>query len=377
GNIIAPQLKLNAVRGSTGAGVPLAGNEGGSDVGEDAFVPVLYAMWDIQRSFGLEENIKLGVGVNVPFGLETDYRDNWIGRYYALHSKVRTINVNPALAWEPLEGLAVAAGVQAQYIDARLTNAIDFGTIGAAFGGTPGQNDGLGKVDGHDLGWGYNLGLLWEPWTGTRLGIAWRSAIEHTLHGDGNFTLDAAGVGARVQAATGLFQDGGMQSDLTTPETLSFGVHHDIDAQWSVMGEAQWTRWSRFHELKIEFDNPAQPDSITEQEWRDTWFVALGATFRPDEAWTLRGGVAWDQDPTSDSRRTPRIPTDNRYWLSFGAGWKPLPGLTLDAGYTHIFLKNSSIDLAAGDRGNRLRGNLSAQVEGAVDIIALQARWVF
>ena len=376
GNVIVPRLELNNVRGSTAAGVPLGGNDGGN-AGEGAFVPVLYALWDIQESFGLDQNIKLGLGVNAPFALETDYRDNWIGRYHALHSKVRTINVNPALAWEVVDGFSLAAGLQVQYIEARLTNAIDFGTIGAAVGGTPGADDGLGKAHGDDLGWGYNLGLLWEPWTGTRLGVAWRSAIDHRLHGDGNFTLDSAGIGARVQAATGLFQDGGIHTDVTTPETLSFGVHHEIDAQWAVMAEAQWTRWSRFHELRIDFDNPVQPDSITEQQWRDTWFLGLGATFRPDETWTLRGGVAWDQDPTRDSRRTPRIPTDNRWWISVGTGWNPLPGLTLDVGYTHLFIEDSSIDLSAGDRGNRFRGNLSADIDGSVDIFALQARWVF
>lgn len=376
GNAVIPRLELNNVRGSTAGGVPLSGNNGGN-AGEDALVPVMYAMWDVQESFGLEQNIKLGLGVNVPFGLETDYRDNWIGRYYALHSKVEAINVNPAIAWEPIKGFSVAAGVQAQYIKARLTNAVDFGTIGAAAGGTSGADDGVAKARGDDWGWGYNLGLLWEPRSDTRLGIAWRSAIDHRLKGDGDFTLDSAGIGARLQAATGLFQDGGIHSDVTTPETLSFGVNHVINPQWTVMAEAQWTRWSQFHELRIEFDNPVQPDSISEQEWRDTWFLGLGATFRPDEHWTLRGGFAWDQDPTRNRTRSPRIPTDNRWWLSIGTGWSPLPGLTFDVGYSHIFIEDSSIDLSASDRGNRSRGNLSADIDGRVDVLAVQGRWVF
>lgn len=376
GNLILPRLELSNLRASTAGGEPLSGNDGGNP-GEDAVVPAMYGLWDIQQTFGLEENIKLGVGVNVPFGLETDYRDNWIGRYHALHSKVKTINVNPAVAWEPVPGLSVAAGLQAQYMDARLTNAVDFGSIGAAFGGTPGADDGVGKAKGDDIGWGYNLGALWEPWAGTRFGVAWRSAIDHRLRGDGDFSLDSAGIGARVQAATGLFQDGRIQADVTTPETLSFGVNHAIDSQWTVMAEAQWTRWSRFHELRIDFANPVQPDSLMEQEWHDTWFVGLGATYRPDEAWALRGGAAWDQDPTRNKHRGARIPTDDRWWLSLGAGWSPLPGLSIDVGYTHIFIQDSAIDLKATDRGNRFRGDLSADIDGAVDIFAVQARWVF
>jgi long-chain fatty acid transport protein len=128
GNLIMPQLKIHDARASTG-GAPIGGNEGGRDAGEDALVPDFYGLLDLQQSFGLEQNVKLGLGVNEPFGVETDYRDGWTGRYYALHSKIMAVNVNPVMAWEVVEGLSVAAGLQMQYMEARLTNAIDFGSI--------------------------------------------------------------------------------------------------------------------------------------------------------------------------------------------------------------------------------------------------------
>jgi long-chain fatty acid transport protein len=141
------------------------------------------------------------------------------------------------------------------------------------------------------------------------------------------------------------------------------------------MGEAQWTRWSRFDDLTVKFDNPAQPDSVTDEDWSDSWFLAVGVTWKPDDTWTLRGGAAWDQDPTHDRRRTPRIPTDDRYWIALGAGWRPSANLTLDLGYTHIFFDDAPIDLTRDQRGNELRGDLSGNAEGGVDIIALQPRW--
>jgi long-chain fatty acid transport protein len=345
GNLIMPHLTIHDARASTGGGAPIDGNEGGRDAGEAAFVPVLYGLLDLQRSFGLEQNIKLGLGVNEPFGVETDYRDGWSGRYYALHSKIMAVNVNPVVAWEVVDGLSVAAGLQIQYMRARLTNAIDFGSIGQAFGvpgAVPTQQDGVAKVRGDDIGYGFNLGVLYEPWAGTRVGAAYRSAIDQTLHGDGNFKLDGAGVG-RALTARGLFQNGGINANVTTPETVSFGAYHQLSPEWAVMGEAEWTRWSRFKGLTIKFDNPAQPNSVTDDNWEDTWFVALGATWRPNEMWTLRGGVALDQDPIPDSRRTPRIPTDDRYWLSFGAGYLPCANLAIDFGYTHVFMKDASI----------------------------------
>ncbi len=376
---ILPQLKLRDVRGSTGAGTPITGNEGGHNVGEANVVPAFYGLLDLQEALALAENVKLGVGVNLPYGVETDYRDGWIGRYHALHSKVVAVNVNPAVAWEVADGISLAAGLQVQYIRARLTNAIDMGTIGASRripGSLPGAQDGRGEVKGDDIDYGFTLGALWEPWTGTRFGAGFRSAVKHDLRGDADFRLGGSSV-AQTLAAGGLFQDTDASGHVTTPETVSFGVYHELSPRWAVMGEAQWTRWSRFDDLTIKFDNPRQPDSVTDEDWNDTWFLAAGLTWKPDDAWTLRGGFAWDQDPSPDRRRTPRIPTGGRYWMAVGAGWRPLTNLSLDFGYTHIFLEDAPIDLTRTQPGNAARGDLSANAEGGIDILALQLRWVF
>jgi long-chain fatty acid transport protein len=378
-NVLLTQVKVHDASGRTGVGTPIVGNGGGRDAGEDAVTPAFYAMADLQQLFDLQQNVKLGLAVTVPFGLETDYRDGWIGRYHGLHSKVLAINANPVLAWEVADGVSLAAGLQVQYIKSRLTNAIDMGTIGAARGipgSLPGQQDGRGKVTGDDIAYGFNVGVLYEPWQGTRLGAAYRSAIEHNLRGDGNFELGDSAV-AQTLAAAGLFQDTNTEAHVVTPEMVSFGIHQTLSPEWAVMAEAAWTRWSRFDDLTIKFDNPAQPNSVTDEDWSDTWFLAVGATWKPDEQWTLRGGLAWDQDPIKNSRRTPRIPTGDRYWISIGGGWQPFDNLTLDAAYTHIFFEDAPLRLSRTQTGNAARGDLSGNAEAAVDVIALQARWSF
>jgi long-chain fatty acid transport protein len=374
---ILPQLKMRDVRGVTAAGTLISGNEGGRNAAEANVIPALYGLLDMQDAFALEQNVKFGIGVNAPFGVETDYRDGWIGRYYALHSKVLAINVNPVLAWEITHGVSLAAGLQVQYLEARLTNAIDMGSIGFSRGirgSLPGAQDGRGKVSGDDVGYGFTLGALWEPWTGTRIGAGYRSAIKHDLEGDANFELGGSAV-ARTLTGFGLFQDTGANAQVITPETVSFGIYHEFSPQWAAMGEAEWTRWSRFHDLTIKFDNPAQPNSVTEENWSDSWFLAVGFTWKPDDAWTLRGGAAWDQDPTRDRRRTPRIPTNDRYWIALGACWQPSTNLTFDVGYTHIFFNDASIELTRSQPGNAARGDLSGNAEGGIDILAVQLRW--
>lgn len=378
--VIMPQVSFHDGSASTRTGVPIAGGDGGKDVAPDEAVPVFYGLWDVQRAFDLDQNIKVGLGVNVPFALESDYADGWVGRYHALQSRLRTFNVNPNVAWEVIPGLSVAAGFQVQYADARLTNAVDYGSIAQAAGfgaaARPGQQDGRASIEGDDLGYGYNFGLLYEPWAGTRFGAAFRSSIDHTLKGDAQFTYGNS-IGQIIAARSGAFVDSKATARLTTPWTASFGFHQAIDADWAVMGTVERTGWSSFDELRIKFQNPNQPDSVTDESWNDTWFGALGVSWRPADGWTLTGGVAWDQSPVPGKKRTPRIPSGNRTWLAIGAGWQPLANVAVNFGYAHLFSPDADINLTASEEGNAFRGNLSGRVETAIDIVSLQARLSF
>lgn len=376
GTVVLPSARFKNGQASTAGGVPLSGGNGGNDVVPDFVVPAVYAIWDLQQTFDLEQNIKFGLTVNVPFGLESDYTSGWIGRYYAQHSRLASFAISPTIAYELVDGLSVSVGPQFQYANARLTNAIDFGSIGRAHGvpgSSPGMQDGRAAVDGNDWGYGYTLGLLYEPWQGTRFGAAFRSKIDHTLRGDADFSLDSAGIGSRISRATGAFVDTGASAELTTPWTATFGFHQDIDEQWAVMGTLERTGWSSFRSLTVKYQNSAQPDSVSGDDWNDTWFGAMGVTYRPAEAWALRIGGAWDEGPSPNSKRTPRIPTDNRGWLAFGASYRPLANVVIDFGYAHLFFNDADVDLSSSQPGNTFRGNLSGKVETDVDIFSLQA----
>ncbi len=379
-SVIAPQVKIRDGSGSTITGTPLAGGNGGSDVADDVVLPAFYALWDLDQTFNVGYKLRFALGVNAPFGLETDYNDGWVGRYHALQTQLSTLNVNPTIAFEPIRGLSLGAGLQLQYADAKLTNAVDFGTIGALGGITgaaPGLQDGRARITGDDWSYGFTLGALVEPWSGTRVGLGYRSKVKHTLRGRASFRLDDAGVGAAVAGATGAFANTDATADITTPESVNLGVYQALSARWALSGEAQWTRWSDFKDLTIKFANPAQPDSVTDDDWTDSWFLAIGVTYRPADAWTLRAGYAYDQSPVPNKTRTPRIPDNDRHWLALGASYQPLPNLLLAAGYTHIFVRNADIDLSATAPGETFRGNFSGSAESSIDIVSVQAEWRF
>lgn len=251
------------------------GNQG--DAIDDALVPAAYAMYDAS------EDLKFGLAVNVPFGLVTDYDDNWAGRYHALKSNLETIAVQPSAAYRINDWLSVGGGPVFQYAKAELTKALDIGSVlaNAALApptavGNP-AFDAKTKVTGDDFSVGYTLGVMFQPLETTRVGLSYRSRITHDLEGD----IEFDGVAAPL-SANPAFSNGKAEAKLKLPATASMGVYHEINDQLALMGEVAWTEWSVFKELSVYRKGATTPSSQTIENWDDTWFFSAGATYKAD-----------------------------------------------------------------------------------------------
>ncbi len=361
GSAIRPSTKFSNSGSVSAVGTPLTGGNGG-DAGSWALVPALYYATE------LSSRLRFGVGVQTPFGLTTEYDDGWVGRYQALKSSLKSVNINPALAYKVNDLVSVGAGISAQYVDVELSRAIDFGSICvgslgpaacAPIGFLPQARDGKVTVKGNDWGYGFNLGALFSPNTAARFGIAYRSKISHELSGDAAFAKPA-GLPAPLAAAP-TFTNTGARASVDLPESLSVNGYAELDRKWSAMADITWMRWNRFKELRVRFDNGA-PDSVTPEAWRNTLRVAAALNYRYNDSWKLRGGVAWDQSPVKAEFRTPRIADANRTWLAFGAQYKPSRQNAWDFGYAHLFIKDASINKAEPPVGGTLVGSYKSDV---------------
>jgi long-chain fatty acid transport protein len=350
--------------------VPLPGDS--DKGGQSGYVPNLYLVTEVG------ERWRLGLGIGSLFGLKTDYDDDWVGRYHALHSHLTTVNFNPSVAYKLNDMWSLGAGIDIQYADAKLSNAIDFGTVCVgqlgpqvcnALGVQPTTADGRLKIGGDDWGYGFNLGLLFQPLPSTRFGLAYRSKVALSLKGHANFRVPEQ---AAFLTATGAFTNTDVKAAVDLPETVSISAVHEINPQWTLMGDVTWTRWSRFDEIVFRFDNPAQPTSSQPEDWNDSTRYSLGLNWRPTGAWTLRTGVAYDETPVPGSReRTARIPDNDRTWLSFGLGYRFSPRLSFDLGYSHLFIDDASIDNTEVSTGHVLKGKYDLNV----DVVSAQVEW--
>lgn len=345
GDLTAIQFKTEfSGDGRDVLGRPLTGGNGGNAGGVKP-VPALFYAAPVGNAFAI------GAAITAPFGFFTDYDKGWKGRYSALKSDLQSPAFTLSGAWKLSDQFSLGISGIAQRTSAELSNAINFGAIllqptqGAVL---PQSVDGEVRITGDDWGFGWQLAALWKPTPNDRIGINYHSRIDHEIRGDADFTVPAS-----IASLLGSrFVDTVGSAALTTPEFVDLSWWHDINAQWSVGAQATWTKWSVFKDLTVRFDNPAQPPSGDIYNWEDTWFGSIGADYRIDNAWTLRGGFAVDGSPTYESTRKPRVPDSARHWASVGLGYRSSDRFEINFAYVHLFLNQANVNsiTATGDR---------------------------
>ncbi len=358
------------------ASEPIRGSDGG-DAGQTIFIPNFY----YKRDF-FDARLQFGLGVNAPFGLKTLYDSDWVGRYHAIKSDLKTVNINPSIAAKVWRGLSVGAGVSALYGEARLTRKLDAcasRTARTFFGTQPGECDLLVDLDdADDWTFGGNVGLLYEFTENTRVGAHFRSKTKLELEGNAKFVYNDSTPGPLEQGlkASGL-RDTNAEADLKLPYTVSMSGYHAFNDKIAIMADATWTKWNRLDEVVIKFDNNA-PDETIDFDWQNAWRLALGATYTTDRNLILRVGVAYDESPVKGRQeRSPRVPDNDRYWISAGLTWPASDNLRLDVAYAHISFKDAKIDRDQVTESFSVVHNLKGEYDSHANLFSAQLTYNF
>jgi len=303
----------------------------------------------------VNDKLSYGLSIGVPYG---SYDRDWVGRYNTVKSGVNVIDINPAISFQVSDKVSLGFGVSLQQLSAELENAVDsgatclglaasaatsFGTVDCVNAGlTPGvqANDGYGALDGDSTAFSFNLGVLFTPKPGVKIGVAYRHSSTHDLEGDVDFDvnpalqtlLDSNTIAAGQPLTQGLFNDVPADTEIELPATFS------VSGAWEVNNKL---------ELLV------------------------------NDKLILRTGVAFDEEAIpSTQRRTARIPGNDRTWLSFGAGYQINKNVSFDVGYAHLFLDDTPID-NINPESNGTAIEIRGEYDLSVDIISAQFNWAF
>ena len=336
---VKPSFKFSDAgsRAPTFLGGGAATGSDGGDAGDWGYVPNAYVSWAADKS------LSLGLGISAPFGLATEYEPTWKGRYQAISFDLKSINLNPSVAYRVNDKVALGFGVNYQKFEAEYIRQA-----------TPAAQV---KLDADSKDWGWNVGVLFDLTPEMKLGLSYRSAIKHKL--EGRF------VGA-VNAPA--------EADVELPDTYLVSVSQKLSDRWEMLGDVSYTGWDKIQRIDIVRRDTNQVAQTLDTRFRNTWRVALGGNYLLNEAVKLKFGLAYDQSPVDSAQnRLVSLPDSDRFWVTTGGQFKPSKTSAIDIGLAYLRVKDTAVDNDQNTGvGVPQRGRVTGTYEGKVYILGAQ-----
>lgn len=315
GNLLIRSLRFKNTGSSPFLSYPLGDN--GGQAGGLSPIPAFY--W----SMSLGSAFRLGLGVSPTFGNSTEWNKTFIGRYQGRFSEILAINFNPSFAWQLSEDVSIGAGLNIVKFDADLRSMVPVTSL------LPLPVDVETKMKGDDVGFGYNLGVMFRFSPSTRMGLTYRSTVD--LKVDGRLSAPGTVIPASVA--------------LELPNTASLAISHMMSDRLRLLADLTWTGWG--HIPAIVATNRASGAILANERlgFEDSFRVGLGAQYQYTDRLRLHAGFAYDQSPVRNARdRSVRLPDSDRFWLAVGLNQKLGERTSIDVGYSHVFFKGAEIE---------------------------------
>lgn len=338
GVYVDSRINMNGDVASSVTGTIMITTKNGSasarNVVPGAFVPNLYFVAPVN------DKLAVGAGMNVNFGLKSEYGDSYDAGIFGGKTDLTAINLNLSGAYRVTEGLSLGLGVNAVYAKAQVER-----NAGIITDSVKVAQDALKVVkpktvipdyltskdksvvslqDRAAWGFGWNAGVMYQFNEANRIGLAYHSKV------DIDFTdRTATSLESEVIEA-------GKKGDLTLtlPDYLELSGFHQLTDKFAVHYSYKYTHWSRLTKLHASFEDGKKAFD-KELQYSNNSRVALGASYNLDEKLTLRAGIAYDQ-AASRHHRSAAIPDTNRTWYSLGTTYKFTPNLSVDLGYAYL-----------------------------------------
>jgi long-chain fatty acid transport protein len=333
-------------------------------------VPVEYPP-AVFANYGWSDRIALGIGAYVPYGLTSQWKEDFPGRFSAQKASLQTIYVQPNIGIDVVPGrFSIGGGPIWAHSTLELRQGIDLSQVpvplpgvpqGTTFGilGVPGGTEfGRVRAKGSDDAWGFQVGahaVLTPSW---QVGARYLSKVKFAY--DADATFEQVNTGLIVPNTNGAFPiPGGTPFDvLLKPQFAAGGafvaqtartqIEHPAQAQvglaftglarTTIEADYEWVQWSSFATLPITFTNPASSalSRVLREDYDDANIFRFSADHRFENDFSLRAGFSFNKTPVPDVSVTPLLPDMDRYVFGVGTSIPLASGFSLDASYLRV-----------------------------------------
>jgi long-chain fatty acid transport protein len=308
----------------------------------------------------------IGVGVYVPYGLTSQWGDDFPGRFLAKKASLQTIYIQPNFAYQFANNWSIGGGPVIGHSTIELIQAIDLSTQSPLAGVTFGQL-GIPKytefaratLKGSAMAYGFDVGLHGKFARDWQLGIRGLSQVSFnyddadatfvqiltglTLAASNPLSLPAGTLVDAVVASqftTGALVSQKVKSKIRHPAQIQVGLGYSGIERTTLSADYAFVGWKSFNQLPVDFQGPA-PDRVLQEDYNYTSSIRLGAERRLSGGAALRVGFAAAASAAPPETVTPLLPEQDRELAMIGGALPLFSGLVLDATYSHIFTPGS------------------------------------
>ncbi len=321
-----------------------------SDNGHWDMKDKVYPLPHVYGAMPLGDKFGLSMAINVPYGLTTEWHNNWPGKFYAVYTELRCLFISPAVAIKPLDWISFSAGPNFVYATADMRKAV-----------TPRVPGLKTNMNGEDWAYGYTVSMIAKPIKDWSFGVTYHSQVDIGLRGTARYTM-----------ALPPFQKSDMWLDVSLPRTVSLGVATTAIKNFTFSMDIVWTDWSSYESLDFEYEKApgtAKPGVVRiPRNWEDAWAFKFGAEYNYNQMWQFRAAYAYDKSPIKNKYREPTLPTNDRHVFSVGLGWN-YKHMGIDASYTYVLVENGGT--------SPMTPTLDGTYKGQAHVIGTSFRWSF
>ena len=268
----------------------------------------------------LGETWTLGLGLNNPFGLTTEWEDvdNWSGRFISYRAELRTFDLSANLGWQATPTFGFGIGLIARFSDLELRQRVplvDPYTFTV-------KDIADARLEGDmEYGFGWTLGVLHKVNNSFAWGLSYRSKVEIDYGGKANFSQISTGNPALDGLVATQLPFGSpppIETSITAPDLASLGVMMALSQFWIVEIDVNWAGWSVFDELPVDFPENPEMSFTKVMNYEDVWNYRIGFQWTTGvNQW--RFGYVYDETPQPDESVSPLLPDNKRN--GFTVGW--------------------------------------------------------
>lgn len=289
-------------------------------VQEYDMVKQVFTPFHVYATHNMNNGFAFGLGITVPYGLGSEWNEDWVGRYLAVKTDVMAFTVTPVVAYKVMENLSVSAGLSYSWATVK---------IAQKSSQRPFAGDAFVHLEGKDnSAFGYNFGVMYKPITGLSLGASFRSEIKYDFKGT------ATSTGASQLSSS--LPSGDIKANLTTPVNISFGASYQLLQDLKIAADVEFVGWSSYDTLAIDFVNANLKDIASPRDYKDTYYLRFGAEYNLLRNLMIAGGIYYDKQPVETNYLNPSLPDGNRLGFSAGLTYKMNNGLTISGTYLFV-----------------------------------------